>query len=289
MREKLEMKIREKYFSLRKSEKKVADFLLSFCGEGRELKLEQLADEANVSQPTVLRFIRAIGYRGFKEFRYELAGDNKNEENASNVLYGFHVCEEDTIEELPSKMIATSIEQLKDTLKSLSPKKLEEVIESIINARTIAVYFVENSACIASDLVTKLAYLGFNCCSYSDHYMQAVSANNLTEADVAIGITYSGRSKSTVDAIKTAQKAGAKTIAITNFENSVIHQYADIVLTTSNSQLIYGDAIFSRVSQLAVVDMIYTGIILSDYKKYTNILDKSSKLICNQAYDSIYH
>ena len=66
MNEELEFIIREKYSSLRKSEKKAADFLLHFQGEGRELTLEQFADGAGVSQPTVLRFIRALGYQALR-------------------------------------------------------------------------------------------------------------------------------------------------------------------------------------------------------------------------------
>ena len=51
---------------------------------------------------------------------------------------------------------------------------------------------------------------------------------------------------------------------------------------TSRQQFIYGDSIFSRVSQLAVVDMLYTGILLSDYDKYTAVLDRSSNIIRKQ-------
>ena len=86
--------------------------------------------------------------------------------------------------------------------------------------------------------------------------------------------------------MRIAKKAGARTIAITNFENTLLEKYADIVLITSGQHFIYGDAIFSRVSQLAVVDMIYTGILLSDYEKYTAILDRSSNTIRKQAYDA---
>lgn len=286
MNEKLELIIREKYADLRKSEKRAADYLLQYEGDGRTLTLEQFADGANVSQPTVLRFFRALGYKGFKDFRYVLAQKEPEEKENGYFLYGSTVMEGDTISELPAKLIGTSIGQLKDTLKNLSAAELEKAVTAITKARRIAVYYVENSACTASDLVTKLAYLGINCCSYSDYYLQNVSAASLEKGDLAIGISYSGCSISTVDAMRIAKKAGAKTIAITNFENTLLEKYADIVLVTSNQHFLYGDAIFSRVSQLAVVDMIYTGVLLSDYDRYTKILDRSSKIISKQAYRS---
>lgn len=278
MNEKLEFTIRENYSSLRKSEKKAADYLLSYQGDGRELTLELFADGAGVSQPTVLRFIRALGYQGFKDFRYELVREEDRTEKGY-FLYGSSISKDDKIAELPAKLIGTAVGQLKDTLKNLSADNLEKAVRAITGARNIAVFYVENSSCTASDLVTKLTYLGFSCCSYSDYYLQNVSAGNLTKEDVAIGISYSGCSISTVDAMRIAKKAGARTIAITNFENTLLEKYADIVLITSGQHFIYGDAIFSRVSQLAVVDMIYTGILLSDYEKYTAILDRSSNTI----------
>ncbi len=285
MNQSLKLSIQKIYPDLRRSEKKVADYLLSHTGSYRNLTLDRIAREAEVSQPTVLRFIRAMGYSGFKEFRYVLA-EEKEEKTGTwdHILYGFPFTEYDHVEDVPAKLISTTIEHLKDTLRNISPDTLKEVVQALVRAEKIAVYYVENSACTASDLVTKLLYLGMNCCAYNDYYMQNVSAGNLTEKDVAVGISYSGNSRSTVDAMRTAHENGVKTIAITNFENSLIEKYSDLVLRTSNQQHFYGDAIFSRVSQLAVVDMIYTGIMLSDYEKYTGILDRSSRLIQAQAY-----
>ncbi len=117
MNEKLELIIREKYADLRKSEKRAADYLLQYEGDGRTLTLEQFADGANVSQPTVLRFFRALGYKGFKDFRYVLAQKEPEEKENGYFLYGSTVMEGDTISELPAKLIGTSIGQLKDTLK----------------------------------------------------------------------------------------------------------------------------------------------------------------------------
>lgn len=283
MNEKLETAIRENYVNLRKSEKKVADFLICSMGSFRELTLEKLANEAGVSQPTVLRFLRSIGYQGFKEFRYVLA-DEQEKSRSDYFLYGCQITEKDSLFVVPDKIIATSIEHLKETRKSVSPVYLEKAIEMICKAKRIAIYSVENSACVAEDLATKLMYLGINCCVYSDYYMQHVSANNLMQGDLAIGISYSGSAKSTVDAMRLAQEAGAATIVITNFEKSKIRDYADVVLATSNEQYIYGNKIFSRISQLAVVDMIYSGILLSDYSRYTKILDGNSQIVGSQSY-----
>ena len=84
--------------------------------------------------------------------------------------------------------------------------------------------------------------------------------------------------------IKTAKKRGATTVVITNYKDSKIVKYADILICTSSDQMLYGDAIFSRAIQLVINDMIYMGIIHSDYDKYIEILNKNEKAIRNRGY-----
>lgn len=283
MNQRLEQEINRIYAGLSKAGKKTADYLLNCPENLKELTLEKIADNAKVSQPTVLRFINVLGYHGFKDFKYELAGSEREESN--KFLYGYPISSQDTIRDVPAKIIATTIGQIKGTIRSITPEILEQAVEAITNANKIAVFYVENSSCTAQDLVTKLMYMGIHCHSYEDAYMQRVSAANLSKGDVAIGISYSGYSQNTVDAMEIARKAGAKTIAITNFEHTLLEKYSDLVLFTSNRQFLYGNAIFSRVSQLLVVDMIYISILLSNYERYTEKLDESSLVIQTQAYE----
>lgn len=60
-----------------------------------------------------------------------------------------------------------------------------------------------------------------------------------------------------------------------------------IVEELAREQLFYGDAIFSRTSQMMVVDMIYMGLIVSDYDRFVKRLDKSSRTIRDKAYPSV--
>ena len=91
--------------------------------------------------------------------------------------------------------------------------------------------------------------------------------------DVAMGISHTGKSRQTVDALAIAKEAGARTIAITNSETAVINRFADIVLCTENRQYMYGDAIFSRCAQVSIVDMLYLGVFLTDYEQNAKRLE----------------
>lgn len=136
----------------------------------------------------------------------------------------------------------------------------------------------ENSSAAAEDLASKLIYLGINAVYHQDIYRQSMAAGSLTEGDAAVGISYTGYSSCTVKALRRAGDAGAATVAITNFEDSLINRYADIILCTGNQQHLYSNTLYSRCSQLAVVDMIYCGILSSDYEKYSEKIKRQSRI-----------
>ena len=63
------------YADLRKSEKQAADYILDHMDQVPEMPLDRLAKAAKVSQPTVLRMLKALGYDGYKDFRYQLVAE----------------------------------------------------------------------------------------------------------------------------------------------------------------------------------------------------------------------
>ena len=105
MLSKVNFRIKTIYNILRPSEKKVADYILNYCGKLEDLSMTLLAKEVAVSQPTVMRFVKAIGYDSFKQFKLELA-KNYDKENNIDILYGFSINTDDKIMDLPGKIVA---------------------------------------------------------------------------------------------------------------------------------------------------------------------------------------
>lgn len=289
MNQYMTMKIQKAYVKLRPSEKKVADFLMGFTGRFEGLGLVEICENTGVSQPTVLRFTKALGYDGYKDFKIALVREQVREEEADSgeqeaaLLYGFKILPEDNLETIPGKVIGTSMGMLRDTLKSVSLKEYKGAVSDILKAKRIVIFGVEDSTAAAQDLMVKLMYLGLNCSRHDDYYMQNVNALSLTKDDLAIGISYSGRSSMTLELMKRAKKKGAMTLVITNFSNTPLRRYGDHVLCTSSEQTLYGDAVFSRVAQLCLVDMLYMGIINSDYERFQSCLKKNGRMAAEQA------
>ena len=99
------------------------------------------------------------------------------------------------------------------------------------------IYGVENSCTPASDLLTKLTYLGLCCRMHTDAYLQQIAAAHLGVADVAVAFSHSGCSMDTVKALRLARRAGANTIAVTSRKNPLLAKYADVCLYTGERTL----------------------------------------------------
>lgn len=281
-------KIKKIYNELRKSEKKVADYILANRYEIEEMGLEEIAKNSNVSTPTVVRFTKAMGFEGFKEFKTELlksGRDNTAELENINLLLDLHVNANDKLEDIPLKIIGLTIKALEETFKFINYETYAKAVKMIIDANIIDIYGVGNSGSIGNDFMSKLLRIGLNCRAYSDNHLQQLCACHLRKNDLAIGISHSGETKDTVDALRIAKESGAKTLVLTNFKASVITEYADIVMFTGDTESsFYSETMSSRMSQLALVDMLYMGVIVSDYKKYTKRLDKINNMTIGKIY-----
>ena len=220
-------RIRKTYASLRPSEQRVADYVLNHPETCTQQTISELADQVQVSQPTVVRFVQALGFGGFRNFKYCLLRDRSQgteREAYFDHLGGFDLKPWDQLEDLPLKEVRVSGGLLEETLKSLSPQELDRAVRMLATARTIDIYGVENSCTPAGDLLTKLTYLGLCCRMNTDAYLQQIGAAHLGVANVAVAFSHSGCSMDTVKALKLARKAGAGTIAITSRKKSPFGQ-----------------------------------------------------------------
>lgn len=283
-----EDRVKGAYAALRPSEQKVADVILRQTSAVPRLTIGQLAEQAGVSEPTVIRCVRALGFRGYREFKDALlqplpAKGQKG--GAFDHLGGFELQIWERVEDLPLKALSTHREMLGETLKAVSAKDLEAAVAILAGARLVDIYSVENSCAPAGDLLTKLTYLGLACRMNTDAYLQQIGAAHLSKGDAAVAFSHSGRSADTVKALGLAKKAGAATIAVCSEKDALLGKYADVCLCVGGGpSAIYGNAIFSRVADLAMVDLLYMGVILSNYEKFSRNLDRSGAVIADREF-----
>ena len=111
---------------LRKSEAKVADYVLAQASDVINMRIADLAANADVSEPTVIRFCRAIGFDGFQSFKLQLA----QQLVMGSVYTQFAVDDSDTVTDLRNKVFDSTVGSLLTVRDELDPDVLEKAINT---------------------------------------------------------------------------------------------------------------------------------------------------------------
>ena len=157
---------------------------------------------------------------------------------------------------------------------------VEVAARLLTEARRIDIYGVGYSSFTAHDAKLKLARLGLVVDAFGDAHLQAMAAATLNKGDAAIGISHSGSTRDVVDALATARKAGATTIAVTNFSPSPITRAADVVLLTAAPESAFGgEVLASRIAQLCVVDVLSVMVATTLGERCLTLIERTSEAV----------
>ncbi|GHG19444.1 MULTISPECIES: MurR/RpiR family transcriptional regulator [Amycolatopsis] len=255
------VRIRSLLPGLARAEQRVAKVVLEDPASVARRSITEVALAANTSETTVTRFCKAVGVGGYPQLRIALAADTARTEARTTRNLGGEIGPEDDLAAVIGKVSFADARAVEETADQLEVATLERVIEVVANAGRVDVYGVGASAFVAADLQQKLHRIGRVCFAWSDTHIMLTSAAVLSPGDVAIGISHTGATTDTVEALRVAREHGASTIAVTNFPRSPITEVADHVLTTAARETTFrSGATASRIAQLTVIDCLFIGV-----------------------------
>lgn len=241
---------------LRKSEQKVADYILDQPNEIIHLRIVDLAQQAGVSEPTVVRFCRAVGCDGFQDFKLLLAQHVANNSN----FEGFSLSEHDSAREYTIKVFDSAMDTLKKVRDSLDILTIETAVDALQKARRVEFYGFGASSPVATDAQHKFFRLQIPSAAYSDPHIQAMSAMSLEPGDVVVAISQSGRTQALIDAMALVREAGATLIGLAP-SGTPVAQSADITLHIDVKEDIESyTPLPSRMAHMAVIDILAVGV-----------------------------
>jgi len=274
------IKIRSKYTSLTDAARRVADFILSNHSEAVYLSITELAKKSGVSESTVTKFIKTIGYNSFHDLRICLARAPRNTVG-EDIIYG-EISLDDDVESICTNVFHNNIDSLRDSLRILDFESVEKAASLMLKARKIDFYGMGSSAVATMNAKMRLYRIGLLCFTYSDPHEQIISASLLKQGDVAVAISNSGKSSDTVKALELAKQSGATTICITNHDDTPITQFADIKLFTSTKDSEeLSESLHARIAELSLLDALYVCIASKMKKQALSNLYKTSQAIKN--------
>ena len=272
--------------SLAPAEQRVGQLVLADPHSFARLPVRELAEKANVSKPTVVRFCRSMGYDGLADFKLKLAG------NVAEGVPFVHrsVDVDDKTSDVLVKVIDNSVSAFLQYRNDANATSIEQAVEVIVSTwrhnRRLEIYGVGNSGVVAVDAQHKFFRLGIPSQATSDTHIQTMAVSMLEHDDCVIFISNSGRTKDLVDIAKVARSNGATVISITS-SHTPLSDASSIILTADNLE---GSDLYSpmasRLLHLLIIDILATAVALKIGNELPEKLNHLRSSLKNKRYES---
>ncbi len=282
-------RIRASLPALPPAEQRVAKLVLADARAFASLPVGELAERAQVSKPTVVRFCRSVGYDGLTDFKRKLAG----RVNEGVPFVHRAVDEDDKANDIVVKVIDNAVSALLKYRNDAAGQAFERAIAALAAAvkagRRIEFYGVGNSGIVAQDAQHKFFRLGVTAAAISDSHVQVMSATMLQPGDCVVIISNSGRSSDLIDVAEIVRKKGASCIFITASGSPL----AAMGQSGANQILLPVDhpedfdrysPMVSRLLHLLVIDILTTGVALRVGKELRPMLQDIKRNLRSKRY-----
>ncbi|MEN6477844.1 MAG: SIS domain-containing protein, partial [Rectinema sp.] len=104
------------------------------------------------------------------------------------------------------------------------------------------------------------------------------AACGLGAQDIAIAVSYSGRTASVVQAAEEARTSGARLIAVTTLGQNPLAHIADILLPIPVTESVFRQgASLSRSTQLVVIDILYASLVSRNIERVIPLIERSMR------------
>lgn len=234
------MNIKEKLMKQDKfsdSEKELANFILKKKEKVLHMSVQEISQQTYTSTSAVVRLCRKIGLKGFKDFKIQYSAELQQKyEQVMEVDANFPFNEDDTVQEISSKILALTKDSLHETAKLFSAEKLEKAVAYIINSKRTAIFAIGDSFIRALDFQNKMMKINKNILSMQIPFEFGHLAQTLCHEDCAIVISYSGQTKTLIEYVQILKRKLVTIIAITSNEESKIANLSDLVLLIPNKE-----------------------------------------------------
>ncbi|MFW5894986.1 MAG: MurR/RpiR family transcriptional regulator [Bacillota bacterium] len=269
------VKLREFYPQAQSLEREIVKYVLEQPQKTSEMTVYELAKETYTSPASVIRLCKKLGFTGYKDFSksliYELAirANSRNHQKSE-------ITKSDSVKEIIEKVTYKNIVSLEDTQTLIDADMIEKVVDLMRGANRIALFGLGSSYNVAHDAEQKFMRLNLHMKTSEDWQMQLLTARTMSKGDLGIIISYSGRTDEMIQCARSMKENGVTIVSITKYGLSPIVELSDYNLfVAANESLYRSGAMSSRISQLNIIDILYTGYANMDYETSLKMIEKT--------------
>lgn len=252
---------------LSKSHRRIAQYIIEHYDKAVFMTASKLGESVGVSESTVVRFASAMGYDGYPHLQRSL------QELVSHRLTAnqrFEMSAEMDPDQALNAVLKDDMQNLRETLEELTPAAFRGAVDTILGAHAIYIMGLRSAAPLAQFFAFYLNYMFDSVHLVSSGVTDVFEEiSRIDPDDVLVGISFPRYSTRTLEAMRFAQRRGAKVVAITDGPMSPLHDASNVCLTARTDMATFVD---SLAAPLSLINALLVAISLSRREELTRHL-----------------
>ena len=235
--------IESAYDDLTNVEKSIADYFINYVN-GEDLSSKAVSQRLFVSEASLSRFSKKLGFRGYREFLFAFQGSTKSEKN---------------LDILTRQVLNSYQKVLEKTYSLIDNEQMIRLAQMLDLYERVYVYGIGSSSVVAREFKLRFMRLGLDVDYLAEAHSIRMNITRVNELSLVIGISVSGRTEEVVEGLKTAKEKGAKTIMLSGAKVYEYRSFYDeLVLMGGLKNLAISDKISPQIPALIMIDILYT-------------------------------
>jgi DNA-binding MurR/RpiR family transcriptional regulator len=222
--------VSEHYSELTKSEKSIADFLRQNQDEAAFLSAGEIALRLNLSEATIVRFARTIGFNSYPAMREVLQETFRRRVTHSARLLG-RLDDLRQTGDIFERLVASEIDYLTHALETVDRQALHQAVDLLRSRNRVFVFGVGPSVSLVELLEIRLGRFGRQVVTLTTAGREILEPLlTMTENDLFFVICFFDISATLQLVLDYAKEVGCPVIMLTDTLGSIIGDKADVVL-----------------------------------------------------------
>jgi len=269
--------IKNQYSTFVGKEQVIADYLIANGVTSADPSITELAARIGISEATLVRFVKKIGYSGYQKFRMALAREGA----ASNSQVFEIPVKED--EDFIDSIFRHTIQTLEASRHLISKDAIIQTAEKMVEARSVLLLGLGGSNINARDAYHKFIRTGLSCQYTDDFHMQLMLTAQAGPKDTALLFSHSGNNYDIISLAQELKENNCPVTVITSYDKSPLSRLADVVLQVSPvHSSVVSESFSAGIATATLINVLYVEVMNQLKKNGLNNLNKMRKAIAGR-------
>lgn len=277
----LEKLLRNRLKGFSEAEKNIAEHFISLGNAVVNKTLSELSNDIGVSESTIFKFVKKIGFEGFQDFKISVASNSRTSEERSHEIVVFaDISSSDSAYVIAQKIVNSNKFLLENLLHSLNEDQLNQALKLIYPSKSVHFFGQGASSVIALDSYHKFLRTKLPCNYVADYHMQLSHVTKLGTDDCVFLFSHSGETIETIEIAKILRENQVKIITLTGNDNSELVKLSDVSFVVYSEESAFrSESLTARILYLTIIDIIYVAVMYHDEAKNKHSLESIRKAL----------